>query len=245
MTMPGDLSSLFGGAPEGSAQDMRYRQGIIRSFNPVTLSNTVEVGGAILTDLPILGVGEATLLVPGAVVGLLLIGQRGRGQTLAIDGRLVKPNTTDADNATSLLSANTKSDFIITQETISTFPPPYSDLTTVGPTVTVVVRNTGRLQIAMGCQMQRVAAGVWGGIMVAEMTGANVIDPVTFSNTLRVQFWQSITGGGTFTAIENPYSTAVFSGLSPGETTITAKYASMQAGVTVDIGRRFLGVTIL
>lgn len=230
---------LYGGDPAIPSTPMTYRQGIIMSWNPVTLENLVDVGGTPMLNLPLLGVAEADSYSAGDAVGIMCA-----GKTWAIVGRFVVPDTPEADEATALLSRRTQSASIITQETTSSAT--FTDLpTTVGPAVTVVVRNTGRLHVALGCQIQRLALVAWGGSMTAEFSGANVIDAATFAATLNARFWQSIIAGGTFTETISPYSAAVIDGLTPGETTITAKYRSLEPAQSVDIGRRSLTVTVL
>lgn len=63
-----DLVSLLTPDP-GSG--VGFRQGVIASWNPATGENTVQVGGAILENVPILNTGEAIALKPGHVVGML------------------------------------------------------------------------------------------------------------------------------------------------------------------------------
>jgi hypothetical protein len=81
-----DLTGLFT-APAASEP---YRQGVILTFNPATGANTVQVGGAVLTDLPILAGGDTVNFAADDVVVLL----RYRS-SWAILGRIVVPGNTD------------------------------------------------------------------------------------------------------------------------------------------------------
>lgn len=77
-----DLANLFRPAAGGEP----FRQGVITAFNPATGANTVEVGGAVLEDLPILVGGDTVNFGPGDVVILLKF-----RSSWAILGRVVVP----------------------------------------------------------------------------------------------------------------------------------------------------------
>lgn len=84
MTTPSsaDLTNLFQ-APAGRES---YRQGTILTFNPATGANTVQVGGAVLANLPILIGGDTVNLDAGDAVVLLRY-----ASSWAILGRIVIP----------------------------------------------------------------------------------------------------------------------------------------------------------
>ena len=243
--MNDDLADLFAAAPAAPSQDVRYRQGTIVTFNPVTLENTVLVGGTTLADLPLLGVGEATLLVPGAVVGIQVVGDAVK--TYAILGRYVTPGTADAANAVSLLNSQIYTDFVVTGE--ATNSPTYGDLATPGPRVTVPVGPSGRILIVASAQVQwaALAAAVTGGGRVdVEFSGANtrspneVVDPLVGLSHIQTDVSAgTINQSGIFSATTQ----AVFDGLTPGDTTITMKYRRSTTGTTpVEFHRRVLTV---
>lgn len=244
--MADDLDPLFLPAPAAPAQDMRYRQGTILSFNPITLENTVRVGGTVVSNLPLLGVGEATLLAPGAIVGITsVLSERGTA-TWAIIGRMVIPNTTDAFNAISLLSSWVTTNSVQAQETTNSGA--YGDLATFGPSVTVTVRQTGRLLLILTAQIQAndlsPLSGA-GGAATVEMSGANTVSTATAEATIRLTTFFSI-NAGTADNLQGTYTTTVVrEGMNPGATTITMKYKSTSAGENADIGRRSLTVITL
>jgi len=244
--MSDDLVPLFGDPPEQPSQDVRFRQGVILAFNQVTLQNTVLVGGTPLSDLPLLGVGEATLLVPGAVVGLLLVG--GPAKTMFILGRAVNPNTADATSAVSLLNSQIFSDFILTGE--STTSTTYTDLATVGPRVTVPVGPSGRILVIASAQIQNFSftgsASLFGGYYDLEFTGANTRSPVTVNDPLvGVKYFQLTTvGNNTWFGRDSTTAQAIFSGLNAGTTTITMKYA-MQPGASADADFHRRALTVI
>jgi microcystin-dependent protein len=92
-----DLASLFSDPPEQPSQDVRYRQGVIITIDQDTLENTVNVGGTILTNLTVLSTGDARLLLPGAVVGVLAVGTSTK--SMFITGRIIIPNSPEAESA--------------------------------------------------------------------------------------------------------------------------------------------------
>lgn len=62
-----DTTNLFKAPPPAEP----FRQGEILTFNPATGENTVRVGGAVLTNLPILVGGDTVNFAPGNAVILL------------------------------------------------------------------------------------------------------------------------------------------------------------------------------
>jgi hypothetical protein len=63
-----DITELF---PQDAEVEMGFRQGIVLSFDLVTGANTINMGGTILTNVPILNLSGTTVLMNGDVVGLL------------------------------------------------------------------------------------------------------------------------------------------------------------------------------
>lgn len=243
--MNDDLSPLFGAAPHPGAHVVAYRQGVIQEWDPVTLANTVAIGGtggSVMTDLPVLGVAEAATLHRGAVVGIIIVMDPNKGSaTYAILGRLVIPNTPEATEALSHLSGITATGAVLTQESRSSTS--YGDLTTFGPSVTVTVRGTGRLLVCMGCWVQWPSGTNDGGDMALNMSGANDLSPTPGDDSVRD--WISVAGTGvTQTRQAAPFGMRVYEGLNAGETTLWCTYKSV-TGSTVDFSRRILVVIAL
>lgn len=243
--MADDLEQLFAPPLASPSQDMRYRQGVIQTFNQITLQNTVLVGGTTFTDLPILGVGESTLLAPGAVVGVIsVLSERGVA-TWAIVGRMVIPNTADAFSAISLLSAWVATSSITTQETTNSAT--YVDLTTPGPSVTVNVRQTGRVLLLFSSQIQFIDTDPLdngGGAVTVALTGANTLTAAAAETTIRATM---TFGANTITSdtLQGTYTqSVVLEGLNSGLTTFTMKYKANSSENT-DFGRRTLTVITL
>lgn len=87
-----DLARMM--SPQGSSTDLAFRQGVVVSWDESTGSNSVNVNGVILTNLPCLNLGEFAILQPGDVVGLLRV-----GSTYFIMGRLILPAGPDRNRA--------------------------------------------------------------------------------------------------------------------------------------------------
>lgn len=92
--MPGtdDLAPLFV-AGQGSG-DVGFRQGTVLAWDETNGTNTVDVGGAHLTDLPALNIGDFVHLAEGDVVGLLRF-----KTTYFILGRVILPRAPDPNRA--------------------------------------------------------------------------------------------------------------------------------------------------
>jgi hypothetical protein len=224
------MSSLFSPSPAGPSQDVRYRQGIIVAFDPNTLANTVLIDGEEMTNLPLLGVGESTLLVPGSIVGIIVVGDAIRGKTLAILGRFVIPNTTDATDAVSLLNSQVYAAFVGTLEACSSSS--LGDLATVGPSVTVPIGPTGRAVVIAGAETVVSGNSVAGaytatGTMAVWLSGSNVFQPsAAASNGIMEHGVSAVLGTGTsLSSRGNPAVVTVYDGLAEGNTTFTLKYA--------------------
>lgn len=85
---------LTGKADPDRVPQLRFRQGTVQSWNPDTGANIIIVGGAALTDVPMLNTGEAIALKAGHVVGLLTW-----GGSWFIVGRITVPGSPDFASA--------------------------------------------------------------------------------------------------------------------------------------------------
>jgi len=129
------------------------------------------------------------------------------------------------DNA----AAGPQTDSVATQE--STSSTTYTDLTTVGPEVTVTVGSSGMVLLAMDCYMTGLdTAGVQDFMGVA-LSGANT---VAASDSAAVSY-RVADGSGQGAGI-----CRLLTGLTPGATTFTAKYRV--TGATCQFSNRNLSV---
>lgn len=223
-----DLSPLFApSTPTGAG----YRQGIIRAWNPLTAENTVEVGGALVDNLPILNTTESLLLAPGDVVGILTA-----GPSWCILGRLTVPGTPEAASAQQALTNPIRAAVINTQE--STASTTYGDLATVGPQVTVTIGRSGKCLVIINSQMGYATATDTGGCKASFVASG--------ANTLTTSGQRSInmglkTGAPSTYRVDQFGATFYLDGLNPGATTFTMKYGA-QNGATADFSDRVLVV---
>lgn len=91
MTRASDITPLFKQAAVG----LEFRQGVIVTWDEASGTNSVNVGGTVLTNLPALNIGDFVHLAPDDVVGILKA-----GQTYMIMGRVILPGAVDPNRAT-------------------------------------------------------------------------------------------------------------------------------------------------
>jgi hypothetical protein len=96
-----DLSSLFGPPAAGPALAAAYRQGTVISFNPVDGTNTVNVSGTVLTNLPMLLTGAETDYSVGDHVMLLVL-----GNTYMIVGKVAVPGSSSYASASQAFASS-------------------------------------------------------------------------------------------------------------------------------------------
>lgn len=72
MAKADDLAGLL--PPPGTEEhDLGFRQGVIRTWDLGTGANTVDVGGATVSNLPVLSESGLVVLYPGDIVGILRV----------------------------------------------------------------------------------------------------------------------------------------------------------------------------
>lgn len=205
---------------------MSYRQGTVTKFNRATLENTVVVGGATFTDLPVLGVADAAALGPGSVVGLMAV-----RSTWAIVGRLVQPGTPEATDAITRVSQQIYTNTIATNETTSSIT--FTDLATVGPTVDVTIGASGRALVILSVSM---AVPNKGGAMGFEISGASTLAASLIRSA-------ALSDSDTVSSIGAFFSRVLeVSGLNPGLNTFTAKYVQTSGATPVGFQDRNITV---
>jgi hypothetical protein len=232
-----DLVTALLPAPAGAAQPMAYRQGVIVTFDPATLSNTVAVGGTVLTDLPLLGLAEAVTLAPGDVVGLMSVSMGG-ASTLGILGQYVTPGSVEAAAAISVPSINTYSANVATFETRTSAT--WGDLATVGPVVeNVRIGPSGRCLVFVTSNIGIQVTNGAGGEVTYAVSGATTVNPTDTPPPLAVY-------GAAGTSITST-RLALQEGLNAGLHTFTAKYSAVDFGVggSARFGSRNLTVMAL
>lgn len=233
------LAGLFQPPPLGPAQPAGIRQGIVKDWNQITAANTINVGGAVFTDLPILASSaEVMLMAPGDTVLLMVVGQ-GEVATMYIVGRVTLPGTAQAATALNMIG------MVVDEELNqhSTTSTSWVNLTG-GPEVTVYVRPSGRVLVFFAAQIGWAigAAGAVGGKVAVDVSGANTYAATGTANTNQ-QIRAQIEAGGatTNTGIFGTGSIKTWTGLNPGDTTFKLRYMSTY-GQSVDFDNRILVV---
>jgi hypothetical protein len=228
MTSAGDdLTPLLVQEP---AAGLGFRQGVVVFFDRATLENVIRVGGADLPNLPVLGVGESTMLAVGDVVGILTF-----GSTMAVLGQLVIPGS--AGSAMSLTSSSTYSATTADVETSAVAT--WGDLATVGPVVPDVrIGPSGRCLVYITSSIRLVTSS-GGGEMAYEISGATTV-PIAGSPPALAYYGPAGSGpNGTFLVSQE--------GLNPGLHTFTAKYLAQpdSPGGAAQFGGRALTIMAL
>lgn len=212
---------------------MGFRQGVILEWNPLTAENTVDVGGAVMTNLTVFNTSEISVLAPGDTVGVAVVGQNAK--TFGILGRMLIPGTADAAKIIDTLrggavtSAFVQSDgsFVGEQATPADLPGSF------GPQLTVTVGRSGRLLVIGSAKIDS-SNGV-----NAQMFAQIGSTPVTFNHLMATSaLIQTAANDLTIGSA----GVREFSGLTPGQVTITAKYLAefAAAGVNTYFGARAL-----
>ncbi len=215
--------------PAGPGQPMTYRQGVVVAWNEVTLENEVLVGGTVLQNLPVLGVGDAAAIAVGSTVGLMVA-----GRTMAIIGRLVIPGTQAAEDAITMLSRQVYSTSI--DDIGFTASTSFGDLDDeVGPIVNATIRAGGRALVMMSASAGHLVTN--GTFMSFAMSGANTAAPEDF-NTLHHTSFGADTGQDFWIGSTR---VVLLTGLTPGLTTFIAKY---KADTADDVFFEFRNLTV-
>jgi hypothetical protein len=84
-----DLTTLFADDPS-ARPPFNFRQGVVAAWDADTGLNSIDVGGQLLQDVPVMNTGEAIALKVGHVVGLLTW-----GHSWFIIGRITVPGSAD------------------------------------------------------------------------------------------------------------------------------------------------------
>jgi hypothetical protein len=218
MTTPGDLLPLLAPPPPGDRGPTRlgFRQGVVLSWDASTAANSIQVGGAVLTNVPIIDTFDALNLRAGDVIGLFTF-----GSSWFVLGRITVPGLGNSNpNA---ISDRTQSYTIETSEATATTS--FIDLATPGPTVDVTVPASGaRVLVMLTAQISGAAA--FGGEMSFTVTGASSIGA---ASTRALAFQAAGAGklGATFIA-----RLTDLDGLVGGVNQFTAKYRAVSGTAT-------------
>lgn len=106
--------------------------------------------------------------------------------------------------------------FVATRESTTSEVP--TNLATVGPSVTVTVGPSGRLWLMAGAMIEPSDASLETGLVYYSASGANIIGDTLIA-----------AAGGTNLPTGTPAGGRLLTGLAPGETTLTLRYATFNS----------------
>jgi hypothetical protein len=209
--------------PGGTGKGLSFRQGSVIAWNQDTAENIILVGDSLIENLPSLNSTEASLLVPGDVVGILV-----SGSTWAIIGRLIIPGSPEAATAINAVTNRivaSADEFSGTRNSTS-----WGDLTGVGvgPEVTARIRATGRALVMWSAEIGN--SPNWNirntPHVGVELSGANTIAPSDqFSLNVNAEFPALAAPGHAQMSFWIQSSVFhLYTGLDAGDTTFTLKY---------------------
>jgi hypothetical protein len=247
-----DLAALIGPSP---GEDIRLVQGVIKSWNPNTFENEVDVDGVIRRNLRVGSGIEALTYQPGDVVLVEQWFPGGRKGELGVGtswivGRILTPGTGAAEQAiafmrTALAAQIARGVFgegihvaqVNDIETLTEANGEWQDLDTVGPRVTgVEVGDTGRALVEFGATMSSDTPldNVALSFEVRDASN-NVVLPPHGERACQLTFVQPIVATLTRTVLaELP---------GAGSYTFTLKYTNSFQNATAQFGHRHLIVT--
>lgn len=217
--------------PNGGGDPLSFRQGEVIAWDQETAENVIKVGNGLFENLPCLNTSEASLLVPGDVVGVMIA-----GSTWAVMGRLIIPGSPEA--ASSIRSITSRIQAAEDQDSGGRNSTAWGDLTgaAVGPSVTVRIGSSGRALVFWSCELGQTLSTATGGVLVWEtkntphvgiqVSGASTVAP-SDQNALNVHL--EFPAVGQANAAQALFwlqgsMMHLFTGLNPGLTTFTMKY---------------------
>lgn len=199
----GDTASAIAQAGEGGNASMRI--GTITAYDQASGTLTVNVGG---TDLPGVFYNPAYLPVIGDTVAAL-----NSGPTWYVMG-----STINALARTVPVGA-----IVQTAETCTSLG--FTDLATPGPSVTVFVGATGRVIVDISAQLAATTGN--GAVIGVALTGTNVVA----ADSARA--WSQVNEVAAATTNPSVTRRLLLTGLNPGLTTFTLKYAVIGTSSTI------------
>ena len=216
-----DLVPILAAQNNGSA--VGFRQAVVVTWNPDTAENTILVGDSLIENLPVLNTSEASLLVPGDVVGVLTA-----GASWAIMGRLIIPGSPEAASSIKAITNRIQAAEDITNGTRNNSA--FGNLTGAdpGPAVTVRVGSSGRALVFWSAEM-----GSTGQYNTRNTPHVGVA--VSGATTIAAEVWNALNfnlehpgTGFAGEALSSFWIQAavfhLFTGLNPGNNTFTMQY---------------------
>lgn len=227
-----DLVPLLAASPQPG---LGFRQGVVVAWDQQTAENTVDVGGATLTNVPCLNTSEAQLLAPGDVVGILTA-----GSSWFIMGRITIPGTPAAASALALISSRIRADQVL--GTVATSSTTYQALG--GPVVAdMQVGQSGKALIMVGASVNYGTTdnlnteGGEVGVAVSGATTVNASATNSAQETLNLNITSTVNG--------QLNRSVLLQNLNPGLHTFTHQVRAFTSGRSCGFDRRSLVIFAL
>lgn len=140
-----DLTGLLGRPP---APDSGFRQGTVLTFDPESGANTISVAGGLLTDVPVLNIGDLVRIAPGDVVVLLRLRSSWAilGRILPVGSGELLVGQTDMETDSAFASNFAITNAFVTRCSSVFTVPDWANSVLVAATLTIGVNNSGTAQ---------------------------------------------------------------------------------------------------
>lgn len=209
--------------------DLGWHQGTVLAWDEATGLNTVQINGNQFQNLLVLSTSNSIMISPGDNVGILRVQSQ-----YFILGRVQAPGAGAA--------LRIQSNVVHTFETTTSPYPTYTDLTTVGPTVSNVYIGSSRRCLVLLNSFIQVSNS--SGYMSFTVSGASSIAATAFIPAAN-RFYNTANGGPTSGGtVGRTVVVTAADGLQQGFNTFTAKYCRdvVNNGTGADFSERVLTV---
>jgi hypothetical protein len=218
-----DLVPLLSAAGRNNGAGVGFRQGVVVSWDQDTAENSILVGDALIENLPVLNTSEASLLVPGDVVGVLTA-----GASWAIMGRLIIPGSPEAASSIKAITSRIQAAEDVNNGTRNSST--WGNLTgvDVGPQVEIRIGASGRALVFWSAEMGQTSAYMIRNTphVGVQVSGASSI-AASDANAFNFNLEHPGTGfvGEALSSFWLQASVFhLFTGLTPGLNTFTMQY---------------------
>ena len=185
------LAEILAKTQQAAGSGLQFSQGTILSWNSDTFESAIDFRGVTLQNPPVLSGPDALTYRPGDVVALLGWSPNGGFASWWIIGRVITPGpgagAAAIDWMTSALGAQVAAavfgnriQFAVTVDNEATSSTSYTNLATVGPTVTdVEISDTGRALVMLYARMsgQKGGSNISTPHMSYQISGATSQSP--------------------------------------------------------------------
>lgn len=221
------MGSVAAAISDSRGGNASMRIGTVTGYDGTAGAVTVDVGGGTLVSCPYLG-----SYIPSVGDHIVMLSAGATWVVLGSVGTTTPPLTPQ----TAVLDPGV-------QSTTSTS---YTDLTTVGPSITATVAASGRALVLLSCRIgwfDTTTDPSDGGAMSCAVSGASTVAADDQGAAYLFAQYTGTTGASVTAQIAG---VRFLTGLTPGRNVFTAKYKSADPGAkSVDFSKRSLTVIVL